>query len=172
MSVRDKAMTKKPDFTIVIPPNTLRMKAERPGGVTRTQAAESARAVIARSAKEYRRISLQDVDELDALVPSLFAQDGTATPSRQTVYKKAHQLWALGDTFDYPLVTSIADSLCFYLGKLGETGAIERSIILLHLQSLRLIIGQGIQGDGGPAEQQMVAGLRQATAKALVHAAG
>lgn len=165
-------MSKPPDFTIVIPPNTLRMKAERPGGVTRSQAAESARAVIARSAKEYRRISLQDVDELDALEPALFSPDGTAARSRQTFYRKAHQLWALGDTFDYPLVTAIADSLCFYLGKLGETGGVERSIILLHLQSLRLIIGQGIQGDGGPVERQMVAGLRQATAKALAHAAG
>lgn len=160
-------MTKEPEFSVVIPPNTLKQKAERPGGITRNQAAELAAAVVTQAAAEYRAISLADIDEVDALLPACLTRGGEAVEHRRRLYRKAHDLWSLGETFGYPLVTEIADSLCRYLGPTMEADTLDGPVVMLHAQALRLVIGQGITGSGRRAEHEMVDGLRRAVAKAL-----
>ena len=160
-------MTKGPGFTIIVPPNTLKLKAERPGGITRGQAAEIAASAIAHAASEYRAISLRDVEDLESLAADLWRAGSDDAAPRRLLYRKAHDLWSLGDTFGYPLVTEVSGGLCAYVGAVGESDRLDRAVVTLHIQALRMIVGGRMTGAGDAAVRDMVDGLSRAVAKVV-----
>lgn len=77
----------------------------------------------------------------------------------------AHDLSGLGDTFGFPLVTSLCRSLCRFLKLRG--GALDgaREVIAVHMDALRLIAAERVRGDGGPIGREITEELARAVRK-------
>ncbi|MFN3400330.1 MAG: hypothetical protein ACK4Z4_08335, partial [Ferrovibrio sp.] len=83
----------------------------------------------------------------------------------QAAYAIAMQLRDLGSTFQAPLVTEAADSMCELLYRLHAAGLYNAQAIATHQAVLRLVCAAD-QSHGAPDEiMEMLAGLKKIVAK-------
>ena len=149
------------DFKIIVPPETMKIKAERPGGKTRAQALEAAGSVVEQSRTSYLETLRADVDGLEATADRLLADAFNRPAHYDALYRKAHDVWGAGSTFDYHLVTAIGSILCDYLEHLEAPSALNRTVIKLHADALRAVIARDVRGFGTQDERELVIGLRK-----------
>jgi len=88
---------------------------------------------------------------------------------RRTLFERirriAHDLKGQGGTFGYPLITNFASSLDEFAGpNVGMTDSHVESI-KAHIDSMRVVINERIDGDGGENGKLLTQGLQQAIAK-------
>ncbi len=88
-------------------------------------------------------------------------------PVMDKVYSACIELKAHGTMFRFPLVTMVADSLCVFLDSIQNMSMIVREIIELHLQTLKIAIGQGPRAITDKDKVELLNGLQKACAKAL-----
>lgn len=160
-------MNERPNFSIVMPSNTLKLKAERPGGISREQALEAANAVLQAATGEFYAITVEEVEALREMVKDMLVDDSHGVACRRKFYKKAHDIWAQGTTFNYPIITDICGIMCEYMESVGDRGHIDEGILILCLSSLKLMISRNRRGPGSASEVEMVEGLRKAVAKVV-----
>lgn len=77
----------------------------------------------------------------------------------------AHDLAGLGDTFGFPLVTSLCRSLCRFLKLRGDALAGAHGVIAVHMDALRLIAADRVRGDGGQVGREITEELARAVLK-------
>lgn len=77
----------------------------------------------------------------------------------------AHDLAGLGDTFGFPLVTSLCRSLCRFLTLRGDALAGAHGVIAVHMDALRLIAAERVRGDGGQVGREITEELARAVRK-------
>lgn len=83
------------------------------------------------------------------------------------VYAACIELKSHSSMFNFPLVTSVADSLCVFLDSIENVSMTIREIIALHLQTLKIAIAQGPRAITEKDKAELLAGLEKACAKAL-----
>ncbi len=83
------------------------------------------------------------------------------------VFQEALNLKGQGGSFGYDLMTAIGNELCRLIEKLDKAGPKEVEAIKLHIDSMKLVIGNDIKGKGGEAGEKMLAGLQQVCDKLL-----
>lgn len=71
----------------------------------------------------------------------------------------------MGGTFGYPLLSAIAKSLNDFTKKMDTATETQLSVIRHHLDALQVILVQGITGEGGAQEKDLLGALRTATEK-------
>ncbi len=86
-----------------------------------------------------------------------------------TVAQIAHDVKGEGTTYNYSLMTMLSNSLCGFTKGMIE-GKTQRSdthldIIGKHIEVMRVVIRDQIEGDGGELGQTLVASLKRAVAK-------
>jgi len=65
-----------------------------------------------------------------------------------------------GSTFDYPLVSQIADSGHAFISAAKNMNAENLSLVRAHVESLRAVVHGDIKGDGGFVGVELLAALR------------
>lgn len=109
-------------------------------------------------------------DDVVALVRSLAAAR-TDTDRKaahlEELYTVAHDMKGQGGTFGYGLVTQIGRSLCHFIDSSDDIGDREFQVIEAHIDALRVVVREAVQGDGGEIGRQIVAGLGQAVERVL-----
>jgi len=73
----------------------------------------------------------------------------------------------LGGTFDYPLITHIGSSLCDLIQRLDGVKALHLDAVELHISAMKLVIADGMSGDGGQEGQQLTASIEAMVGKVL-----
>lgn len=80
-------------------------------------------------------------------------------------FKVAHDLAGCGETFDYPLVTVLARSLC-RLFKQGDLKRPEmREVVEAHIAALQAVVRDNVRGHGGDVGLALAAELDRAITK-------
>jgi len=113
--------------------------------------------------------------DLRSLKRSLAAARSDPAQCRQhleALYRTIHDMKGQGQTFGYPLVTEIGESLCRFLDKVDGVGDIEFAVIESHVGALSAVIVNRVEGDGGDIGRQVTLGLRAAVDKLLTGAGG
>ena len=110
------------------------------------------------------------LDDLDLAKSSL--KQAIATPedneeSSKDFYSAMHNIKGLDGSFDYHLVTFIADSCCSLLKQTENRGPDVMTVRHAHLTALGMIIGKNIKGDGGKVEESILEDLYQANKTVL-----
>lgn len=85
----------------------------------------------------------------------------------QRIFRHSHDLRGLGGTFDYPLITHIGSSLCDLIQRLDGVKALHLDAVELHISAMKLVIADGMSGDGGQAGQQLTASIEAMVGKVL-----
>lgn len=137
------------------PPSYI-LKAKSPPTETPLDTAlEQANAVLAELAKQYPELAQEKITELEAEA----ARGVSAAP--RALFAIAHDLRGQGGTFGFPLVTDIAASLCTLLEEQERIDDTLSEAIQVHIDSLKLVLGEPIRGDGGAQGAELLAGLRK-----------
>ncbi len=118
---------------------------------------DKAMQVINDLSKEYEKWSAADLERLtEAYDQAFYAPSGERERLiREDVFRTAHDMKGQGATFNYGLVTDIANHLCRYIERQTDFQEKQLNDIGLHITFLREIIEKKLTGDGGERGTQI-----------------
>lgn len=156
------------------PPNHLKRKACAPaeGDALFTEGAVFKAAKAFEKAKaEYAEQSLDYVDSLQRI---LAEAKGAAdrSPHLARINALARQLGLQGDTFGYPLVSTVGSSLTRFTGDGAPVSEASFELVKVHIDALTVVLRNNIAGDGGDTGRELVSQLQAAIRKITQAAAG
>ncbi len=134
---------------VIRPPNTLRMKVGGAfGGIDANAIAKAEEALKAMSA-QFGQWLQDEITKLDQAQADIRAQ-GYNAQTAEGLYFRAHDLKGLGSTYQYPLVTRLAGSLCKMLDDPAKRMAAPLVLIDAHIDAIRAVVRDQIQTDDHP----------------------
>ena len=106
--------------------------------------------------------------ELDVLVnlQMRFRAEGSDA-ALEAIRAIVHDLRGQGTTLGFPLVTEIGSSLCRYLAERDMTKPVSAELVERHVEALRVVYRDRIDGRGDELSQKVANGLRMAVDKLL-----
>ncbi len=149
---------------IFTPPNTLRMKVGGGfGGIDAGAIAKAEEALKAMSA-QFGQWLQDEIVKLDAAQAAIRTQ-GLTQETAEGLYFRAHDLKGLGSTYQYPIVTRMAGSLCKLLD--DPTKRTEAPIVLLdaHIDAIKAVVRDEIQTDEHPVGRELAETLEARVAE-------
>ena len=149
---------------IFTPPNTLRMKVGGGfGGIDAGAIAKAEEALKAMSA-QFGQWLQDEIVKLDAAQAAIRTQ-GLTQETAEGLYFRAHDLKGLGSTYQYPIVTRMAGSLCKLLD--DPARRTEAPIVLLdaHIDAIKAVVRDEIQTDEHPVGRELAETLEARVAE-------
>lgn len=127
-----------------------------------------AQAMIASMRDDYLTWAQEDLTALFAALDALDGNTGDPAATKAEVFRVAHDMKGQGGSFGFALITIVGNGLCRFLEKTGDPlTANQRATVRAHAESLRHILAERIEGDGGEAEAAMLDRLDQMRTAAL-----
>lgn len=158
-------MSSKPEF--IQPPSTLKDKVQVTEGGVDLDALEKAEALIAGLQDSYLEWVEGDLEKLQSFYTEAEAASGADRRARlNDIFSVAHDVKGQGGSFNYHLMTAIGNKLCRFIEKLPEEitrGHME--VVKVHIDALRLVIAQRMDGEGGRHGDNLMRGLEAVVAK-------
>lgn len=153
---------------VINPPNNLKQKVGTGGaGAVDLEALERAEQVIAGMTDSYLEWVTEDLKKIDEAYANLKAATGDRKDEMEGVFQVSHDIKGQGGSFGYDLMTAIANELCRLIEKADTITDSEVEAVKIHIDSLKLVIGEDMKGQGGKAGEKMLAGLQQVCDKLL-----
>ncbi|MDA1311231.1 MAG: hypothetical protein O2985_16705 [Proteobacteria bacterium] len=113
--------------------------ASRKGGMARSDALNRADTFIGKIEEKYPAWIDRDMRELVRHIEQVHADDGFTAATYEAVYRKAGHIRDMGGTFGYHMTTSVGDSMCELIFRLGEGKHYSRQALDAHMDALRLV---------------------------------
>ena len=145
---------------VIEPPNLIRMQVRGGGGVD-PEAIRRAEAAVRNLKGAFEAAAEAQLEELQAACEQIVA-GSSVRANLQQIARIAHELKGQGGTFGYELLSDVADLLSYHARRnefLDQRGV---QIVKTIIGALGIVIGQKIQGDGGPAGRELLAHLKHA----------
>ena len=153
---------------VINPPNTLKQKVGTGGpGAVDLEALERAEEVIIGMTDSYLNWVAEDLRKMDEAYAKLVAATGDRKEEINGVFQVSHDIKGQGGSFGYDLMTALGNELCRLIEKIDKAGPGEIEAIKLHIDSMKLVIGEDMKGTGGKTGEKMLAGLQQVCDKIL-----
>ena len=133
---------------VIRPPNPLRAKVGGFGGIDADAIAKAEAALKAMSAQFGQWLN-DEIVKLDQAQADIRAK-GYTPETAEALYFRAHDLKGLGATYQYPLVTRIAGSLCRLMDDTDKRMQAPLAILDAHVDAIRAVVRDGIQTDDHP----------------------
>lgn len=134
---------------VIRPPNTLRQKLGGGFGGIDANAIAKAEAALKAMSNQFGQWLQDEIDKLDAAQAGIRA-NGLNAKTTEELYFRAHDLKGLGATYQYPLVTRLAGSLCKLLDDPAKRIDAPMMLIDAHVDAIRAVVRDGIQTDDHP----------------------
>ena len=136
-------------------PNTLRLKVGgRLGGIDPAAVAK-AEAALKSLSGNFAEWLQDEVTKLEA-ARARIKTDGLSTETAEGLYLRAHDLKGLGATYEYPLVTRIAGSLCKMIDDPAKRMEAPMFLIDAHIDGIKAAVKGRIQTDTHPIGRVLV----------------
>lgn len=120
---------------------------------------------IAQMEGSYRDWLETDLKSVGAAIERIAADPKNALPHIKVARGLLHDIRGQGGTFDYGLITAIADSLHDLLRASETPDARLIDLMRIHMDALRVVQLKGLKGDGGEEGRAMRQMLALAVAK-------
>jgi chemotaxis protein histidine kinase CheA len=159
-------MSREKPIEMITPPNMLKAKLGGALGPIDKSAIARAEAALAALSGEFQNWIEDEVVKLEKSWAAAKAPGADRNASLDKVFSQAHDLKGLGTTYEYPLVTRMAHSLC----KLVETEELRNvapmALVGAHIAAVRAAIRDQIKSDEHPVGKVLVEEL-EAQVRAL-----
>ena len=139
-------------------PNALRLKVGGKLGGIDPAAIAKAEAALKSLAGNFTEWLNDEVAKLDAARQRVRAE-GFTIETAESLYLRAHDLKGLGATYEYPLVTRIAGSLCKMIDDPATRLEAPMFLIDAHIDAIKAAVKNGVQTDDHPMGQALVTEL-------------
>lgn len=137
---------------VIRPPNTLRLKVG--GGGIDAGAIAKAEAALAAMSAQFGQWLQDEITKLEAAQAAI-RTEGYNTATAEALYFRAHDLKGLGGTYQYPLVTRLAGSLCKMLDDPAKRLSAPQVILDAHIDAIRAVVRDKIQTDDHPVGRML-----------------
>ena len=151
---------------VIRPPNTLRLKVGGSfGGIDASAIAKAEEALKAMSSQfgQWLQDEIIKLDKAQTDIRDL----GYNAETAETLYFRAHDLKGLGSTYQYPLVTRLAGSLCKLMDDPAKRTAAPRVLIDAHIDAIKAVVRDQIQTDDHPTGKVLAETLEARVAQHL-----
>lgn len=151
---------------VIRPPNPLRAKVGGGfGGIDANAIARAEEALKAMSAQFGQWLN-DEVVKLDKAQGDIRSQ-GYTPETAEALYFRAHDLKGLGTTYEYPLVTRIAASLCRMLDDAEKRMQAPLAVVDAHIDAIKAVVRDKIQTDEHPVGRDLAETLEARAAEHL-----
>ena len=151
-------MSDNPTVQVIQAPNTLRLKVGgRLGGIDPAAIAKAEAALKSLSGNFGEWLN-DELVKLEAARQRIRAE-GLTVETAEGLYLRAHDLKGLGATYEYPLVTRIAGSLCKLIDDPSSRCNAPMFLVDAHIDAIRAAVRNEIQTDEHPMGKAIVEGL-------------
>lgn len=134
---------------VIRPPNTLRMKVGGGfGGIDANAIAKAEQALQAMSS-QFGQWLQDEIVKLDKAQADIRVS-GYNAETAEALYFRAHDLKGLGTTYQYPLVTRLAGSLCKLLDDPAKRTTAPVVLLDAHIDAIKAVVRDEIQTDDHP----------------------
>ncbi|MDZ4362811.1 Hpt domain-containing protein [Brevundimonas sp.] len=134
---------------VIRPPNTLRMKVGGGFGAIDAKAIAKAEEALAAMSSQFGQWLQDEITKMDQAQADIRAQ-GYTSATAEALYFRAHDLKGLGTTYQYPLVTRLAASLCRMMDDPEKRMRAPMLLVDAHIDAIRAVVRDGIQTDEHP----------------------
>lgn len=147
-------------------PNTLRMKVGgRMGGIDPAAIAK-AEAALKSLSGNFAQWMNDELAKLEVARGQVRAE-GLTTETCETLYLRAHDLKGLGTTYEFPLVSRMAGSLCRLIDDPATRCSAPLFLIDAHIDAIKAAVNAGIKTDDHPTGKAMAEELERRVAEFL-----
>ena len=134
---------------IIQVPNTLKLKVGGRFGAIDPAAIAKAEAALKSLSGNFAQWLQDEVTKLEA-ARARIKTDGLTPETAEALYFRAHDLKGLGATYEYPLVTRIAGSLCKMIDDPKSRMDAPMFLIDAHIDGIKAAVRNQIQTDTNP----------------------
>ena len=139
-------------------PNTLKLKVGgRFGGIDPTAIAK-AEAALKSLSSNFAEWLNDEITKLEAS-RSRIRSEGWSTETAENLYLRAHDLKGLGTTYEFPLITRIAGSLCKMIDDPQTRLNAPMNIIDGHIDAIKACVRDGIKDASNPVGKMLAEDL-------------
>lgn len=151
---------------VIRPPNTLRLKVGGGfGGIDAGAIAKAEEALRAMSA-QFGQWLQDEIVKLDKAQSDIRTQ-GYTEATAEALYFRAHDLKGLGATYQYPLVTRLAGSLCKMIDDPTKRMAAPLALVDAHVDAIKAVVRDEIKTDDHPTGRVLAETLEARVAEHL-----
>lgn len=151
-------------YQLITPPNTLKTRVGAGFGVD-TALANKANSAVENMQDEFLQRVSTAVVEIAAQLSLVEQSEDESAEFVAEVWRISNDLLKQGEAFGYPLVSDVCTSLCGYIAGLGTDKPPVSQIVSAHIDVLRSVIGNSIDGDGGSVGKDLIVSLNVLVAK-------
>ena len=134
---------------VIRPPNTLRLKVGGGFGGIDANAIAKAEAALKAMSSQFGQWLQDEITKLDAAQVAI-RTEGLNARTAEGLYFRAHDLKGLGTTYQYPLVTRLAGSLCKLLDDPTKRVSAPVRLLDAHIDAIKAVVRDQIQTDDHP----------------------
>lgn len=146
----------------ITPPVNLRQK-QKLAGVTGTLDGvwmDAAEKSMGNAKFDYLEAVAEDMTRLQAAYDAALKDKAGRVERIKELYAIVQTIKGQGSSFGYPLISNVGSQLARFIEDCGDhLSDAQMEGVKVHVETLRLIMQQKMEGDGGPMGQKIVAGL-------------
>ena len=139
-------MKREQPIEVITPPNMLRVKVGGRVGPMNEAAIARAEAALDDMKDDFKLWLEDEVAKLEKAA-KLVMSDGVQGEAGEALFSCAHDLRGLGTTYDYPIITRMAASLCRMIETEEKRAAAPAALALAHAHGIRAALRQDIRED-------------------------
>ena len=150
-------MTDKPAAEVIQVPNMLKLKVGGRGGIDMAAIAKAEAALKSLSGNFAQWLN-DEIVKLEAARQDVRAQ-GLTAQTVETLYLRAHDLKGLGATYEFPLITRLAASLCKLIDDPDTRLSAPMFLVDAHIDAIKACVRDDIKIDTHPVGKILAAEL-------------
>ena len=158
-------MTDKPAAEVIQVPNMLKLKVGGRGGIDMAAIAKAEAALKSLSGNFAQWLN-DEIVKLEAARQDVRAQ-GLTAQTVETLYLRAHDLKGLGATYEFPLITRLAASLCKLIDDPDTRLMAPMFLVDAHIDAIKACVRDDIKVDTHPVGKVLAAELEGRVAQYL-----
>lgn len=132
--------------SIIRPPRHISRKVPKTGGLEPEEAILRALSAASELTEEYQGWAVDDLERLWGKFKKLSGDAENSKADISELFDIAHEIRGQGGSFDFPLITTIADSLCKFIDQRQQLNAAELEVFKVHIMAMKAVFRQQLKG--------------------------
>jgi len=150
------------DYEVIVPAKDLRHAAKKAGPNDDDDPVARAEAALAELSTEFSQWMHTECERLDEARRTL-RKSGFTAKSRDAIFHAAHDIKGEAATFGYPMVASVAESLCRLIEHTPDIRRIPLKLVDQHVDAVRAIIREHAAPNSDAVATKLSIELRDVT---------
>lgn len=164
---RGKKLSEKKQCQVIKPPNTLLAKFSKTGGPSKAEMMADAEAALHEYEDTYETVVRADLQKINDAISRATKTPTSAPEALKEIFGVSHDIKGQAASFNYPLLTAIAQSLCRFINS-SEAAALKKfDVVGAHAKAMGTVVKHSMRSDGLVKGRKLLKVLDAAVEQAL-----